>query len=179
MKTEYREIEFGAGESIESAVKELKEQKDLVCGSFNGQILYSDIDDMDSAYKKITGKTKAEFDAELQRQNEEYKREEKQHKESIPELTKEWIKKGKAILDEKHHEKWERCVPIRLGDLYRGMELGATLDIVKELNADCELETAKTIIEEQGHSGMSFSLVCSMVKSFCDRGEEFVNYVRS
>lgn len=52
MKTKYREIEFGAGQSIESAVKELKEQKDLVCGSFNGEILYSDIDDVDSAYKK-------------------------------------------------------------------------------------------------------------------------------
>lgn len=179
MKTEYREIKFDGGESIESAVKELKEQKDLVCGSFNGQMLYSDIDDMDSAYKKITGKTKAEYDAEVKAANDRYEEEERRHEEAIPELTKEWIKKGKAILDEKHHEKWERCVPIRLGDLYRGMELGATLDIVKELNAGCGLETAKTIIEEQGHSGMSFSLVCSMVKSFCDRGEEFVNYVRS
>jgi len=59
------------------------------------------------------------------------------------------------------------------------MELGATLDIVKELNAGSELETAKKIIEGQGHSGTSFGLVCSMVKSFCDRGGEFVNYVRS
>lgn len=179
MKTKYREIEFSAGQSIESAVKELKEQKDLVCGSFNGQMLYSDIDNVDSAYKKITGKTKVEFDAEEQKRHEEYKREEKQHKESIPELTKEWIEKGKETLDEKYHETWAKCVPIRLGDLYRGMELGATLDIVKELNAGCELERAKEIIKGHGHSGMSFSLVCSMVKSFCDRGEEFVNYVRS
>lgn len=68
MKTKYREIEFVAGQSIESAVKELKEQKDLVCGSFNGEMLYSDIDDVDSAYKKVTGKTKAECDeAERQR----------------------------------------------------------------------------------------------------------------
>jgi len=59
------------------------------------------------------------------------------------------------------------------------MELGATLDIVKELNAGSELKTAKKIIEGQGHSGTSFGLVCSMVKSFCDRGGEFVNYVRS
>ena len=61
----------------------------------------------------------------------------------------------------------------------RGMELGMCLDIVKELNSGCELETAKTIIEEQGHSGMSFRLVCSMVKSFCDRGTDFVSYTRS
>lgn len=57
----YREIEFGFGD-ISSAVKKLKSHKDLVCGSFNGQMLYSDIDDLDSAYVKITGKTKAEFD---------------------------------------------------------------------------------------------------------------------
>jgi len=179
MATKYREIKFGAGESIESAVRELKEQKDLVCGSFNGQMLYSDVDDMDSAYKKITGKTKAEFDAAAKAENDRYKEEERKHKETIPELTKKWIEKGKAIIDEKYHETGERCVPIRLGDLYRGMELGATLDIVKELNTGCELEIAKTIIEGQGHSGMSFGLVCSMVKSFCDRGGEFVNYVRS
>ncbi len=179
MENKYRKIEFGAGQNIESAIRELKEQKDLVCGSFNGQMLYSDIDDMDSAYKKITGKTKAEFDAEAKAENDRYEEEKRKHEEAIPELTKEWVEKGNAILAEKYHETWRKCVPIRLGDLYRGMELGATLDIVKELNAGCELETAKAIIEKQGHSGMSFGLVCSMVKSFCDRGGEFVNYARS
>ena len=94
------------------------------------------------------------------------------------EITKQWIEKGNAILNEKYHEKWAKCVPIRLGDLYEGMELKATLDIVKELNAGCELDVAKGIIYGQGHSGMSFGLVCSMVKSFCDRGTEFVNFVR-
>ena len=179
MKTNYREIEFSAGENIESAVKELKKHKDLVCGSFNGQMLYSDIDDVDSAYKKITGRTKTEFDAERKAENDRYKEEERKHKEAIPELTKEWIGKGNEILDEKYRETWAKCVPIRLSDLYEGMELKATLDIVKELNAGCELQTAKEIIEEQGHSGMSFGLVCSMVKSFCDRGAEFASYARS
>ena len=179
MEKKYKKIEFSAGQDIESAVKELKEHRGLVCGSFNGQILYSDVDDIDSAFKKITGKTKAEFDAEIKADNERYKEEERKHKEAIPELTREWTSKGREILKEKYHELWEKCVPIRLGDLYQGMELDATLQIVKELNLGCSLEVAKEIIEKQGHSGMSFSLVCSMVKSFCDRGEEFVNYVRS
>lgn len=174
----YREIEFCIGKNIESAVKELKEHKDLVCGSFNGQMLYSDIDDVDSAYKKITGKTKTEFDAKIKADSDKYREEERKHKEAIPELTKEWIEKGKEILAEKYHEAWIKCVPIRLGDLYRGKELGYCLDIVKELNAGCELEAAKIIIEEQGHSGVSFGLVCSMVRSFCDRGYEFVDFVK-
>jgi hypothetical protein len=178
MEKNYRKIEFGFGD-IQSAMKELKSQKDLVCGSFNGQMLYSDIDDIDSAYKKITGRTKAEFDAEREKEHLEYEERKRKHKEAIPELTKEWIEKGNEILSEKYHKTWAECVPIRLDDLYEGMELKATLDIVKELNAGCELATAKTIIEEQGHSGMSFGLVCSMVKSFCDRGAEFASYARS
>jgi len=178
MEKNYRKIEFGLGDII-SAINELKSHKDLVCGSCNGQILYSDIDDLDSAYKKITGRTKAEFDAERKKEHLEYEERKRKHKEAITELTKEWIEKGKAILDQKHHEYWEKIVPIRLGDLYECMELKATLEIVKELNEGCEISTVKTIIEEQGHSGMSFGLVCSMVKLFCDRGAEFASYVRS
>lgn len=174
----YREIEFGLG-NIESAVKELKRHNELVCGSFNGQILYSDIDDLNSAYVKITGKTKTEFDEAERIRHEEYEEQERKHKEAIPELTKEWIEKGNKILDEQYRELWAKCVPIRLGDLYQGMELEMCLDIVKQLNNGCTLEKAKEIIDSQGHSGMSFGLVCSMIKSFCDRGEEFVNYARS
>jgi hypothetical protein len=178
MKNNYREIEFGFG-NIEEAVKELKSHKDLVSGTFNGQILYSDIDDMDSAYKKVTGKTKGEFDeAEKQRQIE-YKRQEKEHEEAIPKLTIEWIEKGNKILDEKHQETWAKCVPIRLSDLYRGMELGNCLEIVEQLNKGAELEKVKPLIEDQGHSGMSFGLVCSMVQEFADRGNEFVEYART
>ena len=182
LKMEHRKIEFGIGDNIERAMQDLaqfKERGELVYGEFNGQKLYSDTDNVDTAYKKITGNTKAEFDAERKAENDRYKEEQRKHKEAIPELTKEWIEKGNAILDEKYHETWAKCVPIRLDDLYQGMELGATLDIVKELNAGCELQKAKEIIEEQGHSGMSFGLVCSMVKSFCDRGQEFVSFVRS
>ena len=174
----YREIEFGFG-NIEEAVKELKSHKDLVKGTFNGQILYSDVDDMDSAYKKVTGKTKAQFDeAEKQRQIE-YKCQQKEHKDSIPKLTIEWVEKGKKILDKKHHKLWTKIVPIRLGDLYQGMELGNCLEIVEQLNKGTELEKVKLLIEGQGHSGMSFGLVCSMVREFADRGNKFVEYART
>lgn len=178
MKKDYREIEFGFG-NIEEAVKELKSHKDLVKGTFNGQVLYSDIDDMDSAYKKVTGSTKAEFDEARRLENVEYERQKKEHKEAIPQLTIEWIEKGNKILDKKHHKTWAKCVPIRLGDLYRGIELGNCLEIVEQLNKGAELEKVKPLIEDQGHTGMSFGLVCSMVREFADRGEEFVKYARA
>ena len=178
MEKNYKEIDICAGNTIDSVVKELKNHTDLVCASFNGKMLYSDIDDIDSAYVKITGMTKSDFDAKMEKERDEYKEEERKHKEAIPKLTEEWIEKGKAILDEKYMDFWIKCVPIRLDDLYRGFELGACLDIVKVLNESGDFEKAKRIFYGQGHSGMSFGLVCSMLRSFCDKGTEFVNYVK-
>lgn len=179
MSKKYRDITgITIGESIDSVVKRMKSAGDLASVEFNGVMLYSDIDDVDSAYKKVTGMSKSEFDAETQREQEQYLEEEKRHKDSIPRLTKEWVEKGCSILDAKYHDSWRKCVPIRLNDLYRGIELECCLDIVKELNSGCTLESAKKIIEGQGHSGMSFGLVCSMVESFCDRGKDFVSHAR-
>lgn len=175
----YRKIEVFAGSTIEDAINELSKHEDLVCIEFNTKMLYSDIDDLDSAFKKITGKTKAEFDEAERKRQAECEHEKREHEEAIPELTTEWIEKGNKILDKKHHELWAKIVPIRLKDLYRGFELGACLDIVEQLNNNCDLEQAKMTIEEQGHSGMSFSLVCSMIKEFCERGTEFVKYARA
>lgn len=180
MNKDYKEIEFLCGCTIERAVMELLEYKnngELVCGDFNGHTLYSDTVTVDGAYLEILGKTKAEFDKAQEKWRENYRREEEEHKAKIPELSKEWIEKGHAILDEKYWSYWDECVPIRLGDLYHGMELGCCLDIVKPLNEGCSFEEAEKIINEQGHSGMSYSLVRVMVRDFCDRGNEFSEYL--
>src|SRR5688572_18322622 len=140
----YRKIEFDPGENLDSAIVQLEEHKsngELVYGEFNGQRLFSDKDDVDSAYKKVTGKTKSEYDAFLKEENNRYKEEKRKHEESIPELTKYWIDKGHSILDEKYREEWAKCVPIRLSDLYQGMELKACLDIVEALNSGCSMES--------------------------------------
>lgn len=180
MENNYKQIEFFWG-NLEDAINKLIEHKlngELVFIEFNGQKLYSDIDDMDSAFVKVTGKTKVEFDEMERIRHEEYLESERKHKEEIPELTLKWIENGKKVLNPKYLAKWNKCVPIRLGDLYKGMELEMCLDIVEELNSGCTLEKAKRILERQGHSGMSHSLVCSMISSFCDRGKEFVEFVK-
>lgn len=181
MNKNYEEIDFSIGSTIEHAVNNLLRYKAngiLACGKFNGTMLYSDTVTMDGAYKEITGKTKGEFDKAQQEWREDYDRREKEHQDSIPSLSEEWKKKGREILSEDKWEYWDKIVPIRLGDLYHGMELGNCLDIIKILKNNGSLEEAKTMIENQGHSGMSFGLVCSMVREFCDRGQEFVDYVR-
>lgn len=177
MKKEYTEIEFRAGCSIVSAIEQLHTCGFLACGSFNGRTLYSDIDDVDSAYVKIVGKSKTEFDAEIKAYKDKREEDDRKHKEAIPVLTKEWIEKGRSILDAKYIDRWVEIVPMRLNDLYRGMELKCCLDIIAALNDGCFLEDAKYVVESQSHSGVSFRLVCAMVREFCDRGDEFVKYM--
>lgn len=68
MDKQYKEIKFLLGSSIDEAVEELLSYKNegiLACGRFNDITLYSDTVTIDDAYKEITGKTKAEFDAYL------------------------------------------------------------------------------------------------------------------
>lgn len=180
MDKNYKEIELWAGCSIETAVAELLEYREkgkLVCANFNDHMLYSDTVTIEGAYLEITGMTKAEYDKYMEDYIEGIRKREEEHKAKIPELTKEWIEKGHAILDEKYWSYWENIVPIRLGDLYHGFELGCCLDIVKALNDGHSFEDAEKIIDEQGHSGMSYSLVRAMVRDFCDRGKDFASFL--
>ncbi|OMD76854.1 hypothetical protein [Paenibacillus odorifer] len=180
MSGKYKKIGFFLGNTIEDAVHELltyRKKGTLACGEFNGTTLYSDTVTMDGAYKSIIGKTKTEFDESQQKWRNDYEKREAEFKENIPSLCEEWKSKGRQVLDQDKWEYWDRIIPIRLNDLYHGMELGCCLKIVKILNDNGSLEEAKKEIENQGHSGMSFGLVRTMVKEFCNRGSEFASFV--
>lgn len=110
---------------------------------------------------------------------EKYKFEEKTHESSIPELTKFWVEVGRNTLDEPYQEIWNNAVPVRLIDIYKGMELIAAIEIIKELNSGCDLELVKGILNNQKHSDTSRRLLCVMVKSLCNRGPEFYNYIKN
>ena len=181
MNTEYKIIDFDYGCNIESAVNKLlfyKNKGMLASGVFNGVTLYSDTVTLDNAYISITGNTKSENDKRQQEWMDNRKKAEREHQEQIPDLTCLWMKKGREILTSDKWKYWDEIVPIRLNDLYHGMELGCCLKIVKILNDGGTLVDAKKEIESQEHSGMSFGLVRTMVREFCDRGQEFVDYVR-
>lgn len=181
MDKKYEQVEFLPGSTIDQVVNELLEyqkQGKLACAKFNDVTLYSDTVTVDSAYQSITGKTKTEFNKGQLEWLDDYDKKLNDHKDKIPELSKVWMEKGREILTEDKWGLWDEIVPIRLNDLYQGMELGASLEIISILNNNGLLDEAKEKIESQGHSGMSFGLVCSMVKEFSERGNEFVEYVR-
>ena len=177
----YKEIKTFLGITIDDAVKELLDYKSKgipMCGKFNNVVLYSDTVTLDEAYKLITGNTKSEFD-EIQNKIIQINKEKlMKHGQDIPSLILEWQKKGREILTEDKWEYWDEIVPIRLNDLYQGMELFCSLSIIKILNDGGTLEEAKEIIDSQNHSVMSYSLVSTMVRIFCNRGTEFAEYLK-
>jgi hypothetical protein len=129
-----------------------------------------EIDWYDEIDLNKTNCTKETFD--------KYFKEEIEHENKTSSLSEEWMKKGKEILTEDKWEYWDKIVPIRLEDLYSGRELGCCLDIVKILNNNGSLDEAKKMINNQHHSEMSYRLVCHMVRFFCNRGQEFIDYIK-
>ena len=181
-----KEIEFYAGETIENAWKTLlRESADCgeTCfGMFNDKQILS-TDTLDEAYKKVTGLTKSEFDDKRKRECEEYKRKKEEHIASIPEKTKEYCAAARGVIIEEQYDYWDKIVPIRLRDLYHGMELGATLEICRimrdeSVSLEERIEKAKEAFDNQGHSGMSAGLVLSMIKVFCPDGTEAYNRIK-
>lgn len=179
------EIDFLAGETIDTAIEKLKkiseEKNDICSAKFNGKVLYS-TDTVDDAYLKVIGKTKAEFDKSVKEWQENYERELAEHKARIPQLVEEYKEKAKGLILEGTEDEWNRIAPIRLGDLYRGMELQQTLDICQimrdeEVPYNERLKKAYDLFMESGHSGNSACLMASMLRKFCPYGYDIADAV--
>ena len=180
-----KKIEFLPGDSIDTAWKELlkasAECGDTCFGEFNGREIRS-TDTLDEAYMKILGKTKSEHEKEMQDWRNEYERREKEHKDNIPNLIPIYREKARGVILEDQYEYWDKIVPIRLDDLYHGMELDATLDLCKimrdeSMSYDERLKKAYDTFMDQGHSGMSAGLVASMLRTFCPDGHDLADAV--
>ena len=179
MEKIYEEIQFALGSDIKDAVLKLitfAGQGRLAYGKFNGVKLYSDTVSLDSAFMEILGKNYFEFLEDEKATRQKIQEREEEFENNVDILAEEYFKAGEKILDDKYLSEWKRIVPIRLKHIYRGMELRDSLAIISKLNGGCSVQEAKLIIDNQDHSGMSYSLVRLLVKSFCDRGEDFYTY---
>lgn len=170
----YKKVNTDCGTTIDDVYKVFqfykKEGKD-VSTEFNGKELNSDMS-LDEMYLLVTGRTREEFNAECERRRKKEKEEEAEYKAKIPELEKYWVEEGKNFVT-KNIEKWNECVSIRLRDLYCGMELSCLQEVAEYINKK-QYDIAKTKIEKQGHSGMSFYLIKSMIATFLENGQEFL-----
>ncbi len=173
-----KEIIFIAGSSIEMCYAKLKKEADIsgeiVFGMFNGNIMRSD-ETLDDFYLKYYNKTKSEVMEEERQWHEEYLRREAEHKEAIPRLIVEYRNKARGIIPDDRLAEWDKIVPIRLDDMYHGIELQCALDIISILNKSeditARISEAKTLFYTQGHSGMSGSLLLKILDCFHPDGK--------
>lgn len=86
----------------------------------------------------------------------------------------DYIERGHKVIDKALWKEYDKIVPIRVKDLYCGMELGAFLEIVESYNEKKDLKECYRLFDKQGHSGMSASLVASLIYKFHKNGDIIV-----
>ncbi len=173
----FRRVFFGSGD-IEDAVNFL--DKCLKQGTrafieFNGVELYGGIDTVDTAYIRVTGKTREQMKAAQAKQRKTYQEEYEAHQSQIPMLKMEWAKKGREVLKPMYHEAWQKAVTICLGDIYMGTELEPALQIAAALNAEKPLSDVMEIVRQQG----LWSRPVLVARDICARCVEFAVYFSS
>lgn len=176
----FREMEVSLGDDVKTvseALKDLNNKGYNVYAKFNGKVLFSDEDsDLDHAYLKVVGETYDEFEKKIGDFFERMRKDEEEFVKQKPSLVEEYIKKGHEVLDEKYWEKWDEITPIRVSDIYHGMELSNGLEIIEALNKGKSFEECESLFSDD-HSGMSYSLTVAVVAEFSDRGKEFHDYI--
>lgn len=177
-----KKIEFSPGCYICNAIIELKNKGYECYGEFNGNKIYS-TETEDEIYKKVTGMSCEEFYADIEKHNYEYYIACADHKLRIPELAESYRLKARGIISEDKLELWDEIVPIRLDDLYEGMELDCWLELISILNDEDKTKEerfskCKDLFRNQGHSGMSANLVFSGLRSLHKYGDELVEFIR-
>lgn len=79
-------------------------------------------------------------------------------------------------------DKWRELVPIRLSDIYHGLELDQTLTISRimgdeETDFDDRMRKSYKIFNDAGHSGHSADLTMAMLRTFCPHGDEIADAI--
>ena len=89
-------------------------------------------------------------------------------------VIEKYIEKGHRLLKEKYWDEYDRIVPIRVGDLYHGMELRCFLEIIESYDTDKDLSKCNRLFDKQNHSGISAGLVANLIYAFHDEGDKIV-----
>lgn len=141
----------------------LQENNIVVYMSFNGEELTTDMT-LDECYVAVTGLTQKEQEEKARKIHEEW--EQAAHKASLPSKIEAFKEKAKPYIKEEDWDELCEILPIRFGDIYQGMEMDAMLDIIKLYHETNDMDKCAKLFYDQGHSGMSASLVRALVKRF-------------
>lgn len=83
-------------------------------------------------------------------------------------LVKTYIERGHKVISQDKWSAWDRIVPLRVSDIYHGMEVGNALDILESYKEEKDLHKAIKIFDDAEHSGWSAGLVASIIRNFSE-----------
>ena len=70
----------------------------------------------------------------------------------------EYIEEGHKLIEKNKWAEWERIVPIRVTDLYEGLELGYTLKLIEMLDINnCDFQAAEPERNDPEHKGVTWA----------------------
>lgn len=164
---------YGTFDNAAKRLVEAHNNKENIYIEFNGKKLYScEIDSIDKAYQQYCGRTKAEFEQEQEKAMAEAKARREKREAEAKDRIPEWNEKGKGLILPGTEKEWARCVEIRAGDLYHGMELDNALDIMKALK-EGDMDKAVKLFDDANHSGASAGITRSIILTFSEKGADF------
>ena len=169
---------YGDLDNVIVALLEYKSKNENVYVEFNGHKLYSLLDDIDSCYVKVTGKSRQEFKNEEEAWREEYRKREAEEKTKARNNIKGWVEQGKDFVYPQKMKDWEKCVKARVEDLYHGLDLVNAIQAMEALKQnDGDFATAKAIIDDANHSGASYGMVMNIIVNFSKYGPDFYEFM--
>lgn len=169
-------LELYAGDSLDTAVKMLlkakAESRSVFC-DFNGIKLYSDNVTIDSAYTKICGCTKAEWDERLRKKIEESNKKMEEDRKYAIENIPNVVEKGKSLIYPFRHEEWTKLVEADAKGNYCGLITVDAIEIMTAIEEEKPVEELVKIFKEQGHTGFSASLTRNVIMTYSRNGYPF------
>lgn len=156
-------------------LEKCREKGENVYIDFQGRRLYSEFDDFDSCYLKITGKNYEEF--------QRYQRawlevELYQANQARLEKMYELIEGGKIILTREMYYEWESLVKGYMGS-HCGEELDIALDIMQTLKDGVIDEAYFRFLRKTEYLTYNQTeFILSVIERFCEKGKEFTRRVK-
>lgn len=146
--------------------------------TFNGFMFCTDDEDLtiDHLYQTICGESKVERLNKRRVLRMEATAREIKHQIMQAERISSFIKSGLKVLPPEQREKWIDIVPVRVMDLYHGLDLENFLELYENLKNET-FETVKECFLSQGHSGGSAGVVLSLLKEFSPLGKDFAKFM--
>ena len=141
---------------------------------FNGHTLYSETVTLDSAYLEITGMTYAEYEEAVAAEIARWRKQTEERKAQARAKKPEWIERGRKLIPQELWSEWERCIDIRIEDLYDAREIEASLRVMEAHFEGTPISEISEMIDAEGHSGASYGVFRSIILTFYVGGEQLM-----